>query len=99
MTTTNTIKGHLLRLLVCAMPLLLAGLAFAEGAEGREEATSGAEGWQPVKRLTFGPDDIEGRKPTPDGENIQTIVGATQPSLIELRLGFEAEIIKTMEDM
>jgi hypothetical protein len=99
MTTTNTIKGRWLRLLFCAAPLLLAGPVFAEGDEGAEASTNGAIGWQPIKRITFSPDDVEGQKLTPDGENIQTIVSATQPSLIELRLGFEAEIIKTMEDM
>jgi len=57
------------------------------------------DAWVPVKHLEFTPDDIQGGLLGPEGEPIESVVRAVQPSLIELRKGFEVEIVKTMEDM
>jgi hypothetical protein len=78
-----------------------AGLLAANPGHAQEEAetTSGGEGWAPVKRLTFTDDEIKGGVFAPDGTRIESIVRAEHPCLIELRAGFEAEIVKMMEDM
>jgi hypothetical protein len=57
------------------------------------------DGWVPVKHLEFTPDDVEGGLLGPDGELIESVQRAPQPSLIEIRAGFEAEVVKTMENM
>ncbi len=56
------------------------------------------DGWVPVKHLEFSDEDIEGGYLGPDGELIVAADRAHHPSLIEIREGFEAEIIKTMEN-
>ena len=60
--------------------------------------TDGGE-WVPVKHLTFTGDDVEGSTLSPDGVRIEAVTRARHSSLIEIREGFEAEIVKTMEDM
>ncbi len=56
------------------------------------------DGWVPVKHLEFSDEDIEGGWLGPDGELIISTERARQASLIEIRQGFEAELIKTMEN-
>jgi hypothetical protein len=51
-----------------------------------------------VKHLEFTAEDIEGGFLGPDGALIVSVNRAEHPSLIELRAGFEAEIVKTMEN-
>jgi len=58
-----------------------------------------ASDWVPVKHLSFSPEEIEGGLSAPDGTLIQSIPRAAHSSLIEIRQGFEAEIVKTMEDL
>jgi hypothetical protein len=80
---------------LCACLLLPAAVL----AQADKEADTDGKVWVPVKHLTFTPEDIEGEVFTPEGERIETVLRADHPSLIELREGFEAEIVKTMEDM
>ena len=91
----NTSQGNRIRILVLVTGLLTANTGLAQ----EEGKARGGDDWAPVKRLTFTADDIEGGTFAPDGTRIESIVQATHPSLIELREGFEAEIVKTMEDM
>lgn len=91
----NAIKGHLVYALLLVACSLLANTGWAQGDTGRSDKN----GWVPVKHLTFTDDEIQGGVFTPDGERIETVLRATHPSLIELRGGFEAEIVKTMEDL
>ena len=65
---------------------------------GDEAATSDSEGWAPVKHLRFSDDDIQGGITGPDGDLLVSVPPATHASLIEIRQGFEAEIVKTMEN-
>jgi len=60
---------------------------------------SDSGGWAPVKHLEFSPDDIEGGWLGPEGEQITSVPRTSHPSLIEIRTGFEAELVKTMEDL
>ena len=71
----------------------------AAAADGN--ASVGADGaeWVPVKHLTFTDDDVEGSTLSSDGQRIEAVTRAQHSSLIEIREGFEAEIVKTMEDM
>ncbi len=75
--------------------LLSAPLAAAQAA--RSEGDSDA--WVPVKHLRFTDEDVRGGLCGPEGERIEVVPRVWQPSLIELRAGFEAEVVKTMEDM
>jgi hypothetical protein len=79
---------------VCALFTLLlpAGSALAQSAHSDED-------WVPVKHLEFTPDDVEGGYLAPDGEQIVSVKHAQHASLIELRQGFEPEIIKMLEDL
>jgi hypothetical protein len=52
-----------------------------------------------VKHLEFTAEDVEGGLLGPDGTLILSVKRAEHRSLIEIREGFEAEIIKTMENM
>ena len=88
-------KSHLLRVSILAAGLLAANTGLAQGNRGE----SSGDDWVPVKRLEFTAEDIEGGTLAPDGTRIESIVRAEHPSLIELREGFEAEIVKMMEDM
>jgi hypothetical protein len=72
-------------------------LSAAAGAQG--SSMTHDDGWVPVRHLEFLPDDIEGGRLGPEGEPIIIVPRAQQSSLIELRAGFEAEIVKTMEDL
>ncbi len=74
------------------LPLFTGPAALAQG-------DTDADGWVPVKHLEFSPDDVEGGLLGPEGELIESIQRAPQPSLIEIRAGFEAEVVKTMENM
>ena len=76
--------------------LLAAGPGLAQGSQS--ESSRGDE-WAPVKHLEFTADDIEGGLMAPDGTLIESVVRADHPSLIELRQGFEAEIVKMLEDL
>jgi hypothetical protein len=87
---------HLLRVFVLVTALLAANTGLAQGT--RDESASG-EGWAPVQHLEFTPEEIEGGVFTPDGTRIESIVRAVHPSLIEIRAGFEAEIVKMVEDL
>ncbi len=72
--------------------LLAAPAVLAQGANHDD-------GWVPVKHLEFTADDVNGGLLGPEGELIQAVERAVQPSLIEIRQGFEAEVVKTMENM
>jgi hypothetical protein len=86
----------LLRIIAFSASLLWAGAAAAQGS-----ATAGSDndGWVPIKHLEFSPDDIEGGTSGPQGEPIIGVPRAQPPSLIEIRAGFEAEIVKTLETL
>jgi hypothetical protein len=92
-TTTIT---HLLAASALSVSLLLAGVASAQDPRASK---SGDDDWVPVKHLEFTADDIEGGLFGPEGEQITSVPRAEQPSLIEIRAGFEAEVVKTMENM
>jgi hypothetical protein len=90
-TTTNRLLS-----IIAFSASLSAGAASAQSAV---TAKSGDDGWVPVKHLEFTPDDIEGGLLGPEGEQITSVPRAEHASLIEIRGGFEAEVIKTMENM
>jgi hypothetical protein len=92
----NAISNRLLRTWVLAACLLTARGASAQGDKGDN---SDGDGWVPVKHLEFTPEDVAGGLLGPEGELIEVVQRATQPSLIEIRQGFEAEVVKTMENM
>jgi len=94
MTTSR--KGHWFQIIVFTACLFSAVTAAEKGAAADNDD---GDGWVPVKHLEFTPDDIQGGLLGPQGERIEAVVRAVQPSLIELRKGFEAEIVKTMEDL
>ena len=75
-----------------------ASLGTAFSAQAENASTSQDDGWVPVKHLEFSDEDIEGGWLGPDGELIVSTERARHPSLIEIREGFEAELIKTMEN-
>jgi RNA polymerase sigma-70 factor (ECF subfamily) len=52
----------------------------------------------PPQRMVFGEDLVEGSVLGPDGERIQMIPPAAEPSLIEIRRHFVPEMLKTLED-
>ena len=83
---------------LCAFALVLllgsAGPLWAQ--ESKEES---GDGWVPVKHLQFTPEDVEGGWLGPEGVLIEVVPRAAQPSLIEIRQGFEAELVKTMENL
>jgi hypothetical protein len=85
---------HLLLLATFA----LTGLSGSASAQGAVYQQAQDDGWVPVKHLEFTDDDVEGGLLGPDGELIMATERAHHPSLIEIREGFEAELIKTMED-
>ena len=94
MKTTPT--SHLLQIIAFSASLLSAGTAAAQDPAA---APSGDDSWAPVKHLEFTADDIEGGLLGPQGEQITSVPRAQHSSLIEIRAGFEAEIVKTMENM
>lgn len=63
-----------------------------------QNASKADDGWVPVKHLEFSDEDIEGGWLGPDGDLIISTERARHASLIEFREGFEAELIKTMEN-
>lgn len=77
---------------------LVAGLSIASAGPGHGAETA-TDGWAPVKHLEFTADDVEGGLLGPEGERIEAVPRAEHPSLIELREGFEAEVVKTLEDL
>jgi hypothetical protein len=87
-TITNLLK------ITALLSVFASPAAFA----GDEAATSDSEGWAPVKHLCFSDEDIQGSITDPDGDLIEAISPATHSSLIEIRQGFEAELVKTMEN-
>ena len=68
-------------------------------AQGSKEESHDADGWVPVKHLEFTDEDVRGGYLGPDGELIQATQRAVHPSLIEIRQGFEAEMVKTLENL
>lgn len=91
-TSTNC----MLRVLTLSATVLAAGTVAAQDQASSESAD---DGWAPVKNLEFKPEDIEGGRLGPGGEEIVGVPRAQHESLIEIRAGFEAEIVKTMENM
>lgn len=75
-----------------------ASLGTAAPANAQNASTSPDDGWVPVKHLEFSDEDIEGGWLGPDGDLIVSTERARHASLIEIREGFEAELIKTMEN-
>ncbi len=91
----------LLRILALSAAMLPTGSAVAQtgatsGSQGSESSED--DGWVPVKHLEFKPEDVEGGRLGPGGEEIVSVPRAQHRSLIEIRAGFEAEIVKTMDD-
>jgi hypothetical protein len=92
----NSSNGRPIRILALVACLLSARGVSAQSDKGdnRDE-----DGWVAVKHLSFTQEDIEGGLVGPEGELIEIVQRASQPSLIEIRAGFEAEVVKTMENM
>jgi hypothetical protein len=83
---------------LCAFTLAVClGWASPLWAQGSREADP--DGWAPVKHLEFTDEDVQGGWLGPEGELIHATQRAVQPSLIEIRQGFEAEVIKTLENL
>jgi hypothetical protein len=91
-----TSRTNLARIAAFLASLLPAGAATAQDLA---RVRPSDEVWVPVKHLEFSPDDIEGGCLGPEGEAIISVQRARHASLIEIRAGFEGEIVKTMEDM
>jgi hypothetical protein len=91
----KTIKSFRL-IQVCALFTLLlpAGAALAQSTKIHSN-----EDWVPVKHLEFTPDDVEGGLLGPEGEQIISVKRVQHSSLIEIRAGFEPEIVKMLEDL
>jgi hypothetical protein len=89
-------KLPLVQALFLVVGAFLPDPAFAQAPLGQDPDP---DNWVPVRHLTFGDEEIEGGRFAPDGERIEAVPTAAQPSLIEIREGFEAEIVKSMEDM
>jgi hypothetical protein len=87
-TITNLLK------VIALLGVFVSPAAFA----GDEGAATDSEGWAPVKHLRFSDEDIQGGVTDPDGDLIESVPPATHASLIEIRQGFEAELVKTMEN-
>jgi hypothetical protein len=90
----TTIRKYRFCAVALAVWLGWAGPLWAQGSKER-----GDDGWVPVKHLEFTDEDVEGGLLGPEGELIEVVQRAVQPSLIEIRQGFEAEVVKTMENM
>jgi hypothetical protein len=90
----NARTNRLLQTIALSATLLLANAAAAQGSTKPAD-----DGWVPVKHLEFTAEDVEGGLLGPDGTLILSVKRAEHRSLIEIREGFEAEIIKTMENM
>lgn len=91
-----TYTTNLVRISVLLASLLPAG---AVTAQDLARVRPSDEGWVPVKHLEFSPDDVEGGRLGPEGEAIVSVPRARHESLIEIRSGFEAELVKSMETM
>ena len=91
----TTRANRLLQIVALSTSLLSAGTTAAQAST---DSKSEDEGWAPVKHLEFTAEDIEGGFLGPDGTLITSVNRAAHPSLIEIRAGFEAEIVKTMEN-
>ena len=86
-----------MKTIAIALAAALLSTPFAAAQGDKRDDDSGA--WAPVKHLKFTDEDVRGGLLGPDGERIEIVERAPQPSLIELREGFEAEIVKMMEDL
>ena len=91
-----TFTNGLLQILALSATTLCAG---ATAAQGTTASASENDDWAPVRHLEFKPEDVEGERLDPGGTEIISVPRAEHGSLIEIRAGFEAEIIKTMENM
>jgi hypothetical protein len=84
------------------LTLILAALISASPAaakNGNRNATAAADDEPaPVKRLSFDDEDIQGGFLDPDGVLIQAEPRVKHVSLIEIREGFEDEVVKMVED-
>jgi hypothetical protein len=94
---TNTIVSSLRTL--ARTPMLLALLAPSAASAQSKATEASGDDWVPVKHLEFTDDEIEGGVYGPAGELITSVPRAEHSSLIEIREGFEAEIIKTLENL
>lgn len=86
-----------MKTIAIALAAVLLSAPFAAAQGDKRDDDSGA--WAPVKHLRFTDEDVRAGVRGPDGELIEVVERAPQPSLIELRLSFAAEVLKTMEDM
>ena len=91
----NALTSRLLQVVALTTSLLSVRTAAAQAGKSTQ---SDAGGWAPIKHLEFSDEDIEGGFLGPDGALIVSVNRAEHPSLIEIRAGFEAEIVKTMEN-
>ena len=89
-------KTTIINLLKVAVLLSVVGSSAAFA--GDKDRPSDSDGWVPVKHLSFSDEDIQGDTMAADAPLIQSVRAASQSSLIEIREGFEAEIVKMMED-
>lgn len=78
---------------------LLTAFASLPAFAGDKSEPRDSDGWVPVKHLSFTDEDIQGGTMDPDGVLIESALPATHSSLIEIREGFEVEIVKTMENL
>lgn len=92
----NRSTTSLLQIIALSTSMLAARTGAAQVSSSDKQDN---DGWVPVKHLEFSPDDIEGGTMGPEGEAILSVPRAQHPSLIEIRAGFEAEIVKTLESL
>lgn len=93
----------LLLVMLATLGIGIEGTARAQASRSagqveKQDEQDQSDGWVPVKHLAFSDEDVEGGWLGPDGELIVATERARHPSLIEIREGFEAELIKTMEN-
>jgi hypothetical protein len=78
---------------------VLAALTSMVSPARAEDVATSNDDWVPVKHLEFTDEDIAGGISAPDGTLIQSVPRATHCSLIEIREGFEPELVKMTEDL
>jgi hypothetical protein len=77
---------------------LLAAFASSSALAADEVDPGKSDGFVPVQHLRFTDEEVQGGILDSDGTLIESVPLATHSSLIEIRQGFEAEIVKTLED-
>jgi hypothetical protein len=78
---------------------LLLGFGLSGATQARAAEPEGSESTGAVRHFDFEDDQVEGTIQRPDGDLIDSLRKASQPSLIEIRRNFIPEIIKSLEDL